>query len=553
MKYLSILLFLFMGALAAAQTVEELEQQLKDTKDSKERMTLSYELANAYGKTDAKKGLEYARKTFDMATSAKNNSLAAQTAFLIADLYEGQRKDNEALNWLKSTVNFAKQAGDGNLIIEAVAKQGRLATKERDYRKASQIYEEAFTYFSSKGTSISDLERKYDLQKSQLAREKKDLEAQRDQLENDIKTLMTERDQLSSDKTNLVAKQDELVKAKQKVEKEISVKEEALATVSQEKEKISALAEEKEAQVKQLSRTALEQQAVVDAARAQSAEYQLLNERNQNIRNMAIGGAAFFVIISLLSYWRYRTSRRAKKILEEKNVIIENERQNSENLLLNILPQSIAQELKEHGKARARRFDQATVLLTDFKNFTKIAENLSPEELVSELDKCFKAFDFIIQQYPDIEKIKTIGDAYMCAGGLNGKGAYPDSMILAALEMQQFLDEQRLENSRLGKPFFEARIGIHTGPVVAGVVGVKKFAYDIWGNTVNIAARMEASCEEGRINISQTTYQWIASRFECQYRGKVEAKNMGAIDMYYVVRELAKTSLSSPHGGVATV
>lgn len=543
MKYLSILFFLVIGFSAVAQTVEELEQQLKDSKDGKERMTLSYELAEAYSKSDPKKAMEYARKTFDLATSGKNNSLAAQTAFLIADLYEKQRKDNEALNWLKSTVSFAKQAGDANLIIEAVAEQGRLATKERDYRKASQIYEEAFTYFSSKGTSISDLERKYDLQKSQLAREKHDLEAQRDQLESDIKTLMSERDQLSTDKTSLVAKQDELVKAKQKVEKEITEKQVALETVSQEKEKISALAEEKEAQVKQLSRTALEQQAAVDAARAQVAEAQLSNERNENLRNLAILSAGFLLLVALLTYGRFRTSRKAKKSLEEKNKIIENERQNSENLLLNILPQSIAQELKEHGKARARRFDQVTVLLTDFKNFTKIAEQLSPEELVDELDRCFKAFDFIIQQYPDIEKIKTIGDAYMCASGLNGKGSYPDSMIRAALEMQQFLDEQRLENSRLGKPFFEARIGVHTGSVVAGVVGVKKFAYDIWGDTVNVAARMEASCEEGRINISQTTYQWIASRFECQYRGKVEAKNMGAIDMYYVVKEYAQAAV----------
>ncbi len=553
MKYIIGLLLLFSAIFTFGQSVEDLELQLKDARDSKERMTLSYELAEAYSKTDAKKALDYARKTYDLATSAKNNSLAAQTAFLISDLYDKQRRDNEAANWLKTTVSFAKQAGDADLIIRAVVKQGKLAGKDRDYRKASQIYEEAFTYFSSKGTSISSLERRYDLQKAQLEREKRDLEGQRNQLENDIKSLMSERDQLSSDKTNLQAKQEELVQAKQKVEKEITKKSEELETVSQEKAKVSALAEEKEAQVKQLSRAALEQQAAVDAARAQVAEAQVESVKSENIRNMAIGGAAFFVMVSLLSYWRYRTSRRAKGVLEEKNKIIEKERQNSDNLLLNILPHAIAQELKEHGKARAQRFDQATVLLADFKNFTKIAEKLTPEELVGQLDTCFKAFDFIIQQYPDIEKIKTIGDAYMCASGLTKNAAYPDNLLRAAIEMQAFLEEQRLENIRLGKLFFEARIGIHTGPVVAGVVGVKKFAYDIWGDTVNIAARMEASCEEGQINISQTTYQWVASHFECQYRGKIEAKNMGAIDMYYVKRELAAAPLSSPRGGVAAV
>lgn len=543
MKYLSILFFVVIGFSSLAQSADELEQQLKDATDAKTRMTLSYELAETYIKTDAKKALEYAKKAFDMATSAKNNSLAAQSAYLIADLYDRQRKDYEAGNWLKTTVNFAKQAGDADLIIKAIQKQGRLATKDQNYRKAYQVYEEAFNYFSSKGTSISDLERKYDLQKSQLEREKRDLEAQRNQLETDIKNLMSERDQLSTDKTKLEAKQEELVQAKQKVEKEITAKEEALATVSEEKEKAAALAEQTQKEYENLSREALEQKAALNAAQLQVTQAKLAEERNKNLLNMSVAGGAFLLIIALFTYGRFRSSRKAKISLEEKNKIIEKERENSENLLLNILPQNIAQELKEHGKARARRFDQVTVLLTDFKNFTRMAERLTPEELVDELDKCFKAFDFIIQQYPDIEKIKTIGDAYMCASGLSNRGAYPDSMIRAALEMQQFLDEQKLENSRMGKPFFEARIGIHTGPVVAGVVGVKKFAYDIWGETVNVAARMESSCEEGRINISHTTYQWIAARFECEYRGKIEAKNMGSVDMYYVVRENAQSAV----------
>jgi class 3 adenylate cyclase len=539
MKYWIILIFLLVGGSAFSQSAEELEKQLAEAKDTKERITLSYELAEAYARTDAKKALEYGRKTYELATSAKNNSLAAQAAFLISELYERQRKEYETGNWLKTTVNLAKQASDGNLIVKAVQKQGRLAARDNNHRKAAQIYEDAFNYFSSSGTSMGDLERRYNMQKVQIEREKRELEAQRAQLEEDVKTLMSERDQLSSVNTRLSSQQEELVKDNQRKTQEVSAKEKELATVSQEKAKVSALAEEKEAQVKQLSRDALEQQAAVDAARAQVAEAQLANERNRNILYLTGGGAAFLLLLALLTYGRFRSSRRAKKTLEEKNKIIERERENSENLLLNILPQPIAQELKEHGKARARRFDQATVLLTDFKNFTRMSERLSPEELVDELDKCFKAFDFIIQQYPDIEKIKTIGDAYMCASGLSNQQTYPDNIIKAALEMQQFLDEQRLENTRLGKPFFEARIGIHTGPVVAGVVGVKKFAYDIWGDTVNIAARMEASCEEGQINISQTTYQWVASRFECKHRGKVEAKNMGAIDMYYVKRAYA--------------
>ena len=165
--------------------------------------------------------------------------------------------------------------------------------------------------------------------------------------------------------------------------------------------------------------------------------------------------------------------------------------------------------------------------------------------MVEELNKCFKAFDFIIQNYPDVEKIKTIGDAYMCASGLTSKKTYPFNIIKAALEMQEFLQESKLENKRLGKPAFEARIGIHTGPVVAGVVGVKKFAYDIWGDTVNVASRMEEKAEVGKVNISETTYRLVKYKFDCEYRGKVDAKNKGLIDMYYVNKELSPATAST--------
>ena len=190
--------------------------------------------------------------------------------------------------------------------------------------------------------------------------------------------------------------------------------------------------------------------------------------------------------------------------------------------------------LKENGKATAQKFNEATVLFSDFKNFTKISEILNPEQLVKELDDCFKAFDFIISQYEDIEKIKTIGDAYMCASGLIDRKSIPLNMIKAAKEMQEFLEETKQEKIKKGLPYFEARIGIHTGPVVAGVVGVNKFAYDIWGDTVNIAARMEGNCEVGKVNLSETTYRLVKYNYDCEYRGKIAAKNKGEIDMYYV-------------------
>ena len=232
-------------------------------------------------------------------------------------------------------------------------------------------------------------------------------------------------------------------------------------------------------------------------------------------------------------YRRFLENNKQKKLLQEKNHQIEDERQRSDELLLNILPAAIANELKTVGKAKAQRYDHACVLFVDFYSFTKISEQLSPEELVDQLDTYFKAFDFIIGQYK-LEKIKTIGDAYMVASGLSDKINSPLSIVKAALEMQEFLTDMRIEKSKDNKPYFDARMGIHIGPVVAGVVGVKKFAYDIWGDTVNTAARMQEACEPGHINVTEAIYNEIRYTFNCRYRGSFHAKNKGNIDMYYV-------------------
>jgi class 3 adenylate cyclase len=205
-------------------------------------------------------------------------------------------------------------------------------------------------------------------------------------------------------------------------------------------------------------------------------------------------------------------------------------------LLLNILPSTVAEELKDKGSAEAKHFDEVTVMFTDFKNFTKISEKLTPTELVAEIHTCFKAFDLIITKY-NIEKIKTIGDSYMCAGGLPvANRTNAADVVNAAMEIQEFMLQHLKQRKQEGKEIFEVRIGVHTGPVVAGIVGVKKFAYDIWGDTVNLASRMESSGEAGKINISGITFALVKDKFNCTYRGKIEAKNKGEIDMYFVNR-----------------
>ena len=238
------------------------------------------------------------------------------------------------------------------------------------------------------------------------------------------------------------------------------------------------------------------------------------------VRNSFVGGFAVVLFFAGIFF------NQRNKISKEKK--------RSDELLLNILPSETAEELKATGTAKTKSFDLVTVMFTDFKNFTQASEKLTPEELVKEINHCYSAFDNIITRY-GIEKIKTIGDSYMCAGGLPAANStHPEDVVNAGLEMQQFIEKNKSERISKDQPFFDLRLGIHTGPVVAGIVGIKKFAYDIWGDTVNTASRMESSGEIGKVNISGTTYELIKNKFKCNYRGKIEAKNKGQIDMYFV-------------------
>ena len=217
-------------------------------------------------------------------------------------------------------------------------------------------------------------------------------------------------------------------------------------------------------------------------------------------------------------FWYYRTIAKEKK--------------KSEILLLNILPAETATELKRSGKVAAIKFDPVTVLFTDFVEFTKFAEHVPPEQLVQSIDFYFRAFDEITTKY-NLEKIKTIGDSYMCACGIPTiNHTHARSIINAAKEMIAFVEKALSSDD--GLIHFQIRIGVHTGPVVAGIVGMKKWQYDIWGDTVNIASRMEAMSSQGRINLSETTYTEIKDEFACEHRGEMAVKNHDSINMYFL-------------------
>lgn len=242
----------------------------------------------------------------------------------------------------------------------------------------------------------------------------------------------------------------------------------------------------------------------------------VLTERTKKQRLGLLASAGGLILLVTLAYSIFKGKKR------------------SDELLLNILPEETAEELKAKGTAEARQFNEVTVMFTDFKNFTQASEKLSPTELVEEIHHCYSAFDHIIEKH-NLEKIKTIGDSYMCAGGLpvpNKTNAI--DIVQAAMEICEFMKMEKEKRKTQGIPFFEIRIGCHTGSVVAGIVGIKKFSYDIWGDTVNIASRMESGGEVGKVNISGVTYEMVKDKFVCTYRGKIATKNKGKIDMYFV-------------------
>lgn len=255
-------------------------------------------------------------------------------------------------------------------------------------------------------------------------------------------------------------------------------------------------------------------------------------KRQRFAKNASIAGLVFLVVIAVILYRNYRVKVRVNKLLDKQKDEIE-------GLLLNILPGEVAQELRQKGQATPRNYERVSILFSDFNGFTTIADKMEPSLLVEDLSECFVAFDNIIEKY-NLEKIKTIGDAYMCAGGIpTPDDNHPYRIVRAALEMQTFMLTYNQQRLAKGLMPWHMRIGINVGAVVAGVVGRKKYAYDIWGSSVNVASRMESNGASGRVNISAATYAIVKDQFACSYRGKISAKNVGEIDMYFVDKDLA--------------
>lgn len=558
LKFLRIFLLCVISINLNAQTAAGLEAQARKTTDSRERMTLLYKAAEKFLGSNPAKASQLAHQSYTIAyEDLKDYTMAAKAAFLNADGYARQNEWGNAKSRYNRSKESAEKSNNVDLTVKALSRMADMARREGNAAEAEALMSQANSLKkkpSSAGVSDNtkttassstpstalpspaanrpspSSQAEMNAMREQFRIQTDMLERDRQRMINEVNMLRKEKESLNSGMAVLKSKEKNLEEQTEEAQQVLAQKSQLLAVIEEEKSQLSRVASKKQKLVEAL-RNENKLDSIAYAQDKQEQELKL--QKANNFRNILLLVLGFALFIVFLIYKRYTENQKQKKVLEEKNRIIEDERQRSDELLLNILPPAVADELRANGRAKAQSYSNASVMFTDFKNFTSISEKLTPEELVTELDTYFKAFDFITSQYK-LEKIKTIGDAYMCASGLSDRISTPVNIIKAAIELQQFLNEMRIEKNRMGKPYFEARIGINTGPVVAGVVGVNKFAYDIWGDTVNIAARMQEACEPNFINISEATYREIQYTFKCQYRGKIHAKNKGEIAMYYV-------------------
>jgi len=256
----------------------------------------------------------------------------------------------------------------------------------------------------------------------------------------------------------------------------------------------------------------------------------------QQQSSFLISGLLLAILFALFAYNRFRITKKQNAIIANQKEIVEQEKAKSDNLLLNILPENTANELKDKGTVAARSYSEASILFTDFIGFSQVAESMKPEALLEQLNHCFTAFDDIMTRY-NLEKIKTIGDAYMAVSGLpSANKNHASDTVEAALAISQFMRNYVKTRRSNHETYFDCRIGVNTGPLVAGVVGTKKFQYDVWGDAVNIASRMESQGEAGKVNISEATFQAVKDdpRYHFEDRGVIRVKGNRNLKMYFV-------------------
>lgn len=491
---LSVMLFSFAG-MAQTENIAALLRKLEISNEDTLKVQLLVDIANAYVKSNANEGIKYGEQALALSEKLEWQTGVRKSNTVLGDLYKSKNQYGKAVKYYSKGIKLPSVSvpvvspGDGRsnrekLEEEKIQKerlQQELAQKEAAYRKRQQ---EAVALLN---------------QQSELT------EQQKLELEERQRDLLLKSEEIEAQKQAIAQTQAAL---------ERTAEEKQLA-----QEQLSVAEAERQLQEARLN-------ALMQEKLLQEAEI----EDKKKERRIILLAAALMVVVLGFTLYILVNQRKSNKLISK-------EKKKSDELLLNILPIEVANELKEKGEAEAKLYNEVTVLFSDFVGFTNVVEYLPPQDLVTELHTCFKAFDSIISKY-GIEKIKTVGDAYMAVSGLPASNAeHAISIVNAALDIRDYMKKRHQE---LGDKTFKVRLGINSGSVVAGIVGVRKFAYDIWGDTVNIAARMEQNSESDKINISGATYELVKDHFICEHRGKIYAKNKGEIDMYFVIDRITQ-------------
>jgi adenylate cyclase len=513
---------------------------------------------------DSKGGIQSLFRAEKILTERKDFASLASLEHLIATVYFQSGDLYNALTHNELAAKYAKQTEQNDVLTRAYHTAAQVYQDLYDFEKAFEYYTQYLTLLEA--ARLEDQRKQIVLSErsSQLRAAEGEIRfllAQQEIKDRDLREARNEQDRLELTNRALFAEgrereQQVILLQKQKEVDQATLREKT-AQALQIEQQLRLASQTLDAEKKNAIIAELRQQEAIDEAesRAREQEVELL-QKQQEIdqatlrekanfeRNTYIFGALGAVSLCVFGFAWFMARRAGKRLKAQNRKIeaqknqIEAERTKSDSLLRNILPDEIASELKTRGHAEPRLFNSATVLFTDFVNFTSLSAQLSPEQIISELDECFLAFDEIIERH-GLEKIKTIGDAFMCAGGLPvPNDTHPADAVRAALDMAAWLEHRNQTNPKA--ILRHMRIGIHTGPVVAGVIGKNKFAYDIWGDAVNLAARLEEQGEAGRVNISRATYEAIKSDFECTSRGHHDVHNKGMVEMFFVEKAVSE-------------
>ena len=522
-----------------------------------------------YNLREDRKAAKYLKKALAFSSSDEEQQIKAYTEFLLSNLYLRKKDYFSALSSIESAIETAKADKDVDLLAQSYKTASSIHEKLFNFDKTLTFYQQYLNLRDSlqlkkrlKQQNI--LQQKFNFEKAE--KETKLLLANQDFQELTIRQLETEKNRLELTSANLelgaIKKEQELnILKKEQLVQTAFIKNKALEAERIKQDLLLAAKQietsEKDKEIAELQFLESNQKLEIAKREAAEKEKSLQIEglkQEKEIQELQIGqqeqfkrfayllGLGLLTVLGLI-LTGFVFARKTNKVLasknqkiEKQNELIEKERDKSDQLLLNVLPSETANELKTKGFATPKSYKQVSVMFTDFTNFTSISSGFSPEKIIEELNICFKEFDRIIELH-NLEKIKTIGDSYMVAGGIPiANTTNARDTVNAAIEMQKFIENKYQEQNSIGKPYWRMRVGIHTGPVVAGVIGDKKFAYDIWGDTVNTASRMESSSQPAKVNISENTYLLVKDDFSFKQRGTIEAKGKGGMKMYFVHR-----------------